>query len=134
MKDAKKLCESQSEKLTNFLQKEGILPPYEQKKPVSEANEVPLGVKLTDDEIANGVSLKIAAAATECALVNSQTIRTDIIMIWAELYMEMEVFGANTKTLLRKRSWLKVPPYYTRQVCQIKGACQQDTPSFHFFS
>ncbi len=111
--DAKKLCESQSERLSKFLEKEGIsLPPREQKKPVSDPNDIPLGVKLTDEEIANGVSLKIATAATECVLANSQSIRTDVGMIWTELYTEMLVFGTNTKVLLRKRGWLKVPPYY----------------------
>ncbi|MGP4080468.1 DUF3231 family protein [Pseudalkalibacillus sp. R45] len=111
--DAKKLCESQSQKLSNFMEKEGIpLPLTQPKKPISDSNEVPLGTKLTDDEIANGVSLKIVTAATECAIANSQTIRTDVALIWTEFYTEMLTFGATTKTLLRKRGWLKVPPYY----------------------
>ncbi|MBM7660263.1 hypothetical protein JOC85_001030 [Bacillus mesophilus] len=112
--DAKKLCESQSQRLSNFMQKEGIpLPPGPKKKPKSEPQEVPLGVKFTDDEIANGVSLKIATAGIECALGNSQSIRTDVGLIWIELYTEMLTFGATTKSLLRKRGWIKVPPYYT---------------------
>ncbi|MFN7252371.1 MAG: DUF3231 family protein [Anaerobacillus sp.] len=111
--DAKKLCESQSERLSRFMQKEGLpLPRSQEKKPVSEPNEIPLGVKLTDDEIANGVSLKIATAGLECAIGNSQAIRTDVGLIWTEFYTEMLAFGATTKTLLRKRGWLKVPPYY----------------------
>ncbi|WP_261134450.1 DUF3231 family protein [Bacillus sp. Marseille-Q3570] len=114
LKDAKKLCESQSQRLSDFMQKEGIpLPPSPPKKPISDSNEIPLGSKLTDDEIANGVSLKIATAAVECAMANSQTIRTDVGIIWTEFYTEMLTFGATTKTLLRKRGWLKVPPYYS---------------------
>jgi hypothetical protein len=112
--EAKQLCESQSQRLSYFMQKEGIpLPPNQQKKPVSEPNEIPLGVKLTDDEIANGVSLKIATAGVECAVGNSQSIRTDVGLIWTEFYTELLTFGATTKTLLRKRGWLKVPPYYS---------------------
>lgn len=112
--DAKKICESQSQRLSNFMQKEGIpLPSNQAKKPVSEPNEIPLGVKLTDDEIANGVSLKIAAASVECAMGNSQSIRTDLGLIWTEFYTEMLTFGATTKTLLRKRGWIKIPPYYS---------------------
>lgn len=111
--DAKKLCESQSQRLSSFMQKEGIpLPPSSQKKPLSEPKDVPLGAKLTDDEIANGISLKFATAGLECAVANSQTIRTDVGLIWTEFYTEILTFGATTKTLLRKRGWLKVPPYY----------------------
>jgi hypothetical protein len=114
LEDAKKLCESQSERLSNFMRKEGIpLPPSQQKKPVSKSSEIPLGVKLTDDEIANGVSLKIATAAVECAIGNSQSIRTDVGLIWTEFYMELLTFGATTKALLRKRGWLKLPPFYS---------------------
>ncbi|MFD2446578.1 DUF3231 family protein [Bacillus sp. CGMCC 1.16607] len=112
--DAKKLCESQSQRLSSFMQKEGIpLPPSQQKKPVSDPNEIPLGAKLTDDEIANGVSLKVATAGVECAIGNSQSIRIDVGLIWTEFYTEMLTFGATTKRLLQKRGWLKVPPYYT---------------------
>ncbi|SDH38982.1 Protein of unknown function [Alteribacillus persepolensis] len=111
--DAKKLCENQSRKISAFLQKEGIpMPPTTQQKPNSEPNDIPLGVKLTDDEIANGISIKIAAAGTECAMANSQTIRTDVGLMWTEFYAEVITFGATTKALLRKRGWLKVPPYY----------------------
>ncbi|WP_261176540.1 DUF3231 family protein [Anaerobacillus sp. CMMVII] len=93
--------------------KEGVpLPPVPDKKPLSEPDEIPLGAKLTDNEIANGVSLKIAMAAVECAMANSQSIRTDVGLMWLEFYTEMLTFGATTKTLLRKRGWIKVPPYY----------------------
>ena len=112
--DAKKLCENQSQRLANFMVKEGIpLPPSPQPKPLSEPNDVPLGVKLTDDEIMNGISLKIAAAAMECAAAISQSIRSDVGLFWTDFFIEMITFGATTKTLMRKRGWLKVPPYYS---------------------
>lgn len=111
--DAKKLCVGQSQRLSEFMEKEGVpLPSSPQKKPKSESFEIPLGAKLTDDEIANGVSLKIATAALECAMANSQSIRTDVGLIWTEFYTEMLTFGATTKTLLRERGWIKIPPYY----------------------
>ena len=113
LNDAKKLCENQAQRLKDFMVKEGIpQPPGSQQKPVSEPNDIPLGVKLTDDEIANGVSLKIAAAALECAAAISQSIRSDVGLFWTDFYLEMITFGATTKTLMRKRGWLKVPPYY----------------------
>lgn len=111
--DAKKLCDGQVKRLKAFMVKEGIpLPSGDETKPVSDPNDVPLGVKLSDNEIANGVSLKTATAAMECAMGNAQAIRADLNLMWTEFNAELLVFGTTTKVLLRRRGWLKVPPYY----------------------
>ncbi|MFC3883815.1 DUF3231 family protein [Bacillus songklensis] len=73
---------------------------------------MPLGAKLTDDEIANGVSLKMATAIVNCATGQAQAIRNDLGNIWVEFQIEMLTFGTTLKTLMRKRGWLRVPPYY----------------------
>ncbi|WP_430789782.1 DUF3231 family protein [Virgibacillus flavescens] len=111
--DAKKLCESQVKRMNDFLLNEGVpIPSSGDTKPSSEPNEIPLGAKLTDDEIANGISLKTATVAVECAVGNSQSIRSDLGLLWTGFNAELIAFGATTKVLLRKRGWLKIPPYY----------------------
>lgn len=113
LKDAIKLCESQAKRIERFMVSEGIpLPETSAPKPKSNPNEVPLGVKLTDDEIANGVSIKMAAANLECGMGQSQSIRNDVGFMWLEFQVEILTFGATLKTLMRKRGWIKVPPYY----------------------
>jgi hypothetical protein len=32
--------------------------------------------------------------------------------MWTEFFLEWTAIGATVKTLMRKRGWLKVPPYY----------------------
>lgn len=111
--DGKKLCESQVKRMQDFLLKEGVpIPTVPETKPSSESNDIPLGVKLTDNEIANGISLKTATATVECSVGNAQAIRTDLGLLWTEFNAELLAFGATTKVLMRKRGWLKVPPYY----------------------
>ncbi|QOR64823.1 DUF3231 family protein [Cytobacillus suaedae] len=113
LKDAKKLCESQTKRLEEFMLMEGIpLPELPSKKPKSDLNEVPLGVKFTDDELTNGVSIKVATAIIECATGQAQAIRTDLGLMWVEFHTELLTFGTTLKSLMRKRGWIRVPPYY----------------------
>ena len=108
------MFKSQKEQLTAFLRLEGVpLPPTSESKPISDPNQVPLGVKLTDDELANSLKKKITMAITNCANGSAQTIRNDVGMMLAKFMQEHITFLAILKSQMRKRGWLKVaPPYY----------------------
>lgn len=111
--DIIKLCEEQVKELSQFLKEEGVpLPDVTSAKPKSEPQEIPLGVKLTDDEITNGVAFKLVTCLNACAKAQGDAIRNDIGLLWTRFYTEWVAFGATLKTLMRKRGWLKVPPYY----------------------
>lgn len=111
--DVVKICESQVKRLSTFMRKEGIpLPDVTSAKPHSAPNEISLGVELTDDEITNGVAFKLVTCSTACAKGQSDSVRNDAGNMWTEFFLEWTMFGATLKTLMRKRGWLKVPPYY----------------------
>ncbi|KAB2488315.1 DUF3231 family protein [Priestia endophytica] len=106
-------CETQGKRFKDFMKKEGVhLPPTSEQRPNSDPNEVPLGVKLTDDEIMNGLSIKTVAAITTCASSASQSIRNDVGALFTQCMLEKMKFGASLKELMGKRGWIKVPPYY----------------------
>ncbi|MGG3471218.1 hypothetical protein ABES02_27565 [Neobacillus pocheonensis] len=42
----------------------------------------------------------------------SQSIRNDIGLKWARLQTEKMVLAMEVKIAMRKRGWIKVPPYY----------------------
>lgn len=111
--ESKEQCETQSKRLSEFLICEGIpLPPTSEQKPVSETGMIPLGVKLTDDEIANGIGIKTASAITSCAAAIAESIRTDVGLMFTHFLSEKIKYGASLKSLMSKRGWIKVPPYY----------------------
>jgi hypothetical protein len=113
LNDAYKLCKSQADRLEAFLKKEGIpLPATTPPKPNSSPNHIPAGVRFTDDELANGVSIKVALGIVECATGQVQSIRTDVGLMWIEFQSEMLAFSATLKSMLRQRGWLKVPPFF----------------------
>jgi len=110
---SKDLGEHQLKILQQFMVEEGIpLSKTSEPRPKSDPNSVPLGAKMTDDEIANFISIKIATNIVMCATNMSQSIRNDIGLMWARFQAEKMVFGMELKTAMRKRGWLKVPPYY----------------------
>ncbi|MFE8697482.1 DUF3231 family protein [Cytobacillus sp. FJAT-53684] len=113
LRDSYNQCDSQSKRFKEFMRQEGIhLPPTSEDRPNSDPNGVPLGVKLTDDEIMNGLSIKTVAAATTCATAACQSIRNDVASLFMQCMLEKMKFGVSLKDLMRKRGWIKVPPYY----------------------
>ena len=108
-----KLGNSQRERLHDFMIKEGItLPSAPEDMPKSDPNTVPLGVKLTDDVIANELSLKIISLIMRAASTASESIRTDVGILFIQFQAEKLAFAARLKHLMRKRGWIKVPPFY----------------------
>ncbi|GGB60683.1 hypothetical protein GCM10011409_42530 [Lentibacillus populi] len=113
LKESLDQCRAQAERFKNFMKKEGVhLPPASEQRPDSEPNGVPLGVKLTDDELMNGLSIKTVSAITICASAINQCIRSDVSVLFTQCMLEKMKFGSSLKVLMRKRGWIKVPPYY----------------------
>lgn len=113
LNESMKLANAQADELRDFLLKEGVpLPPASEKKPNSDPNTVPMGVKLTDDEIANALSVKLVANYMMCASNSMQSVRNDVGIMFVQFQAEKLKFGAALKTLMRRRGWIKIPPYY----------------------
>lgn len=107
------LAIAQSKQLRDFLLSEGVpLPQAPEMKPDSSPDAVPMGVKLADDEIANALSVKFAANFIMCANGSVQAIRNDVALMFVKFQEEKLKFGASLKTMMRKRGWIKIPPYY----------------------
>src|SRR3984893_10056417 len=114
LNDAIKSCGSQINSLEQFMLKEGIPLPVllPSSKPESKPDAIPQGVKMTDDEIANGVSAKVALMIIQCANAQAYSVRNDVGLLFVEFHTELLTFGTTLKTLMKKRGWLRVPPYY----------------------
>ncbi|MBS4174910.1 DUF3231 family protein [Bacillus sp. FJAT-49736] len=102
-----------AQQLRAFFKKEGVpLPETSEEKPKSDPNSIPLGVKHTDEELANLVSVKVAAQITLLGQTLAMAVRSDVCELLLKIQYEILKYGASFKTLMRKRGWIKVPPYY----------------------
>lgn len=100
-------------KLKEYMITNGIpLPNVTAQKPITDPRDVPMGAKMTDSEIANAVSLKIAGGIMLCARGQAEAIRDDVGLMFTEFHAQKLVFGLKLKKLLIKRGWIETPPYY----------------------
>lgn len=111
--EAVKMFKSQKERMIAFMLSEGVpIPPLSESKPQSNPSGVPLGVKLTDDELANSLNIKIVILIPCCTNAIIQSVRNDVTLIRLEYLQEYLTFGATLKELMKRPGCLKVPPYY----------------------
>jgi hypothetical protein len=107
------LEDKQLMKLKEFMKTNGIpLPDISADKSISDPNDVPLGAKMTDKEIANALILKISSGMIFCSRGISESVRDDVGLMFTEFHTQKVVYGLKVKKLMEKRGWLLVPPYY----------------------
>lgn len=113
VEEAHRMCDSQRERLEEFMKQEGVpLPEISQPKPDSDPGSIPMGVKSSDEEIANALVLKITSGTAAYAAAAAQCVRNDVGAMWLTFQSEFVAFGINLKRLMRKHGWLKIPPLY----------------------
>lgn len=113
LQDGHKLTTSHKKEMSEFMQQEGIsLPEMPENKPESNPNEVPLGAKLTDDELINTININFITAADMCAASASQCLRTDVALMFIKFQTDKLSIGLKSRELMKKKGWLKMPPSY----------------------
>lgn len=113
LKNGEELSKTSIQLLSNFMKNEGIpLTKPPEPKPNSNPNSIPLGVKQTDEEIANLIGIKVAAEITLIGQALAMSVRNDAALILLKTFYELLKFGSSLKKMMKKRGWLKVPPYY----------------------
>lgn len=113
IQDALKIATSHKQELSDFLRKEGVsLPSLPEDKPQSDPAAIPLGTKMTDDEVINTLTINFVAAADMCAASASQSLRTDVGLMFLKFQMDKLSLGYLARDLMQKRGWLKIPPFY----------------------
>ncbi|KRF10690.1 DUF3231 family protein [Paenibacillus sp. Soil787] len=113
LKEDLELNLSQRERLYDFMLEEGItLPPAHEDMPQSDPNSIPLGVKMTDEVLANELSFKIVSLILRAAGANAESIRTDFGLIFLQFQAEKVMLGGKLKQLMMKRGWIKLPPFF----------------------
>lgn len=111
--DIQLTCENHIKELQEFFQKEAISFPRQYgAKPQASPNDIPMGAKMSDDEISNLLSIKIFAIFNICSQGLTQSLRSDIGVIWVGFMKDWLMVATDIKSLLIKRSWIKIPPLF----------------------
>lgn len=55
---------------------------------------------------------RFIAATDMCATVASQSLRTDVALMFLKFQTDKLSLGLKAKELMRENGWLKIPPFY----------------------
>jgi hypothetical protein len=84
-----------------------------QGKPQSNPEAVPAGTKFTDSELVNTISINFVIASNMFAASANQSLRMDVAIMFLQFQMEKMTLLFKIKNLIKKRGWLKNPPFYS---------------------
>ncbi|WP_240374997.1 DUF3231 family protein [Bacillus piscicola] len=80
----------------------------------SEANreDIPIGARIMDPEIATAVSKDIAQGLIADSQLIGQCIREDIAMMYGQFHMKKAQMGARLLKIMKEKGWLVPPPLH----------------------
>ncbi|ANE45566.1 membrane protein [Paenibacillus swuensis] len=117
-KDLKKLIENyidqakqEVKELDEVLNANGIAPaPIMGERPPANLEDIPVGARLADQEIAAAISADTAASVVASTQAMVMCIREDIAAMFAKQAAAKTALGAKTLRLLKDKGWLVPPP------------------------
>lgn len=113
LQDSYKVMQSHQKEVAEFMREEGVpLSDTPEGKPNSDSDAIPLGVKFSDNELSNTINLNFVIAADMCAASASESLRTDVALMFLKFQTDKLSLGLQMKELMQTKGWLKVPPFY----------------------
>lgn len=103
--------------LIEFLKAEGVpLPETSSDKPIGDFRNIPVGSKLSDEEIASLLSFNIVLGINYACRGMTEAVRPDVAAMFAKFQMKKLTYSITLKDLLMRKGWLKAPPYFKSEV------------------
>jgi hypothetical protein len=102
--------------IETLLKEHGVgLPPTPPERPEACIENIPPGARFLDPEIANKISMDLAAGLISCSTVMGQCIREDIAAMYAQFHAKKAQYATRTLRLLKEKGWLVPPPLHIDQ-------------------
>ncbi len=117
-KDLKKLLEAlidqariEMKELDTLLVDNGLASmPAMPERPEAKLEDIPVGARLSDQEIAAALSTDVSAGLVACSQAMGQSIREDIGALFAKYHMSKTALGVKILELNKNKGWLVPPP------------------------
>jgi hypothetical protein len=113
LKEAINLCQQQNKQIEELLKENGIgLPPAPPERPDICLNDIPVGARVQDPEIAATLSVDTAAALVACSQIIGKSIREDVATMYGQFHIQKAALGAKLLRLNKEKGWLIPPPLH----------------------
>lgn len=84
-------------------------------RPEAKLEDIPVGARFTDPEIAAMLAANTAASLVACSQVMGMSIREDIGALFGKYHVTMAAIGLKILRLMKKNSWLIPPPLQVKR-------------------
>lgn len=99
--------------IETLLKANGVgLPPTPPERPKASQEDIPVGARFSDPEIAAMLSTNIAAGLIACSTIMGQSIREDIAMMFGQFHIQKAALGGKVLRLNKEKGWLVPPPLH----------------------
>ncbi|MBD7986325.1 DUF3231 family protein [Sporosarcina sp. Sa2YVA2] len=111
--DAIAMMKKENEQLETILKANGVIPPPSlPDRPEANPEDIPVGVRYTDPEIAGAISINVGQALVSISQVIGQCLREDIAMDFAKFHAEKLMFGMKLLKMNKEKGWIIPPPLH----------------------
>ncbi|KIL48224.1 DUF3231 family protein [Jeotgalibacillus soli] len=108
-----RLAQQEIEQIEALLKENGVgLPPTPPSRPNAQVENIPVGARFQDPEIAAAISKDAAAGLIACSTMMGQSIREDIALMYGQMHMQKAALGAKILRLNKEKGWLIPPPLH----------------------
>jgi len=109
-------AELESSECDSILTSNGIAPsPTLPNRPEAKLEDIPIGARFTDPEIAAMIAAGTSVSLVVCSQVIAKCIREDIGMLFGKYHVTMEALALKILHLSKKNGWLVPPPLQIRE-------------------
>ncbi|MGY3717713.1 DUF3231 family protein [Sutcliffiella cohnii] len=92
------------------------LPPSPPERPTANLEDIPVGARFNDPEIAASLGADIAAGLIACSKQMGQGIREDVIAMFGQFHMQKAALGGKLLKMQKEKGWLIPPPLHINKV------------------
>lgn len=111
--EAIEIGQQEIKQIEELLKENGVgLPPTPPDRPESCLDDIPVGARFMDNEIAAKLTADTAGGLVACSTIMGQCIREDIAMMFGQFHVQKAAFGGKVLRLNKEKGWLVPPPLH----------------------
>jgi hypothetical protein len=114
-------AELEEKECDQILISNGIAPsPNLPDRPEAKLEEIPVGARLTDQEITSLIGADSAASMVICSQIMGKSIREDIGALFGKYHMTKAALGVRILEMSKEKGWLVPPPLHIKRPEEVE--------------
>ena len=109
-------AELEAKECDTILTSNGIAPsPDLPARPEAKLTEIPVGARITDQEIAALIAADTAASLVACSQIMGKSIREDVGALFGKYHLTKAALGLKILQMTKAKGWLVPPPLHVKR-------------------